>query len=115
MTRQRVRPSLFFSLTEPCSHCGGTGRVFRPETVVRRIERAIRRIAVEGADKEILIRVHPQVALHILEEEPNFLRRLEKGSRLALDLRDDPLMRQDEFRLLSGPAARDVTSKFALG
>jgi ribonuclease G len=115
MTRQRVRPSLFFSLTEPCSHCGGTGRVFRPETVVRRIERAIRRIAVEGADKEILIRVHPQVALHILEEEPNFLRRLEKGSRLALDLRDDPLMRQDEFRLLSGPAARDVTGKFTLG
>jgi ribonuclease G len=115
MTRQRVRPSLFFSLTESCSHCGGTGRVFRPETVVRRIERAIRRIAVEGADKEILIRIHPQVALHILEEEPNFLRRLEKSSRLALDLRDDPLMRQDEFRLLSGPAARDITSKFALG
>jgi ribonuclease G len=40
MTRQRVRPSLFQSLTEPCPHCGGSGRVFRPETVVRRVERA---------------------------------------------------------------------------
>ncbi|MBI3082591.1 MAG: Rne/Rng family ribonuclease, partial [Gemmatimonadetes bacterium] len=77
MTRQRVRPSLFQSLTEPCTDCGGTGRVFTPETVVRRIERAIRRVAAERAEKHVTIRVHPQVALHILEEEPNFLRRLQ--------------------------------------
>jgi ribonuclease G len=114
MTRQRVRPSLYHSLTEPCSHCGGSGRVFTPETVVRRIERAIRRAGTEGSEKEIVIRVHPQVALHILEDEPGFLRRLERSSRLELDIRDDPLMRQDEFRLLSGPAARDITARFSL-
>jgi ribonuclease G len=115
MTRQRVRPSLFQSLTEACSHCGGSGRVFRPETVVRRIERAIRRIGVQRSEKEITIRVHPQVALHILEEEPDFMKRLEKSLTLDIDLRDDPLMRQDEFRLLSGPADSDVTVKYALG
>ena len=115
MTRQRVRPSLFQSLTVPCIHCGGTGRVFTPETVVRRIERAIRRAAGEGAEKQIMIRVHPQVALHILEEEPNFLRRLQKVFQIDLDIRDDPLMRQDEFRLLAGPADTDVTGKYALG
>jgi ribonuclease G len=114
MTRQRVRPSLYQSLTEPCIHCGGSGRVFRPPTVVRRIERAIRRAAVEAADKRITIRVHPQVALHILEEEPNLLKRLESTYQLNLDLRDDPLMRQDEFRFLSGPAQTDVTQKYAL-
>ncbi|MBI4408098.1 MAG: Rne/Rng family ribonuclease [Gemmatimonadetes bacterium] len=115
MTRQRVRPSLFHSFTESCAVCGGSGRVFKPETVVRRIERAVRRVAAEGAEKRLTIRVHPQVALHILEEEPNFLRRLEKEYRLELDLRDDPLMRQDEFRLLAGPAHTDVTGKYALG
>ena len=31
---------------------------------------------------------------------------------LSLDLRDDPLMRRDEFRLLSGRARLDVTSKY---
>mgnify|MGYP001404327551 CR=1 FL=1 len=115
MTRQRVRPSLFQSLTPPCSHCGGTGRVFPPETVTRRIERAIRRAGVEAQEKRILVRLHPQVALHILEDEPDFLRRLEKATRISLDLRDDPLMRQDEFRLLSGPAHTDVTERYALG
>lgn len=115
MTRQRVRPSLFHTLTETCAHCGGTGRVFTPETVARRIERAVRRVAANGVEKRVTIRVHPQVALHILEEEPDLLRRLEKDFGVQLDLRDDPLIRQDEFRLLSGPAETDVTLRYALG
>jgi ribonuclease G len=115
MTRQRVRPSLFHSLTEPCLHCGGSGRVFTPETVVRRVERAIRRVGVEGSEKRVTIRLHPQVALHILEQEPDFLRRQQKTHKLDVDLRDDPLMKQDEFRLLAGPADIDVTTRYALG
>jgi ribonuclease G len=89
--------------------------VFRPETVVRRVERAVRRIAVQQREKEVTIRVHPQVALYILEEEPDFMRRLERQLTLSVDLRDDPLMKQDEFRLLAGPADADVTNKYALG
>ena len=115
MTRQRVRPSLYQSMTEPCSACGGTGRVFRPETVIRRVERAVRRAAVQQKEKEVTVRVHPQVALFILEEEPEFLRHLERTYKIQVDLRDDPLMRQDEFRLLAGPADADVTVKYALG
>jgi ribonuclease G len=113
MTRQRVRPSLFHSLTEACLHCGGSGRVFRPDHVVRRIERGIRRIWVQKSEREITIRVHPHVALYILEEEADLLRRLEKNFQLGLDLRDDPLMKQDEFKLLAGPAETDVTGKYA--
>jgi ribonuclease G len=115
MTRQRVRPSLFQSLTEPCPHCLGSGRVFRPETVARRVERALRRISVTGRDKEVTIRVHPQVALYILEDEPDFMRRLQRTLNLNVDLRDDPVMKQDEFRLLAGRAEADVTTKYALG
>src|SRR5688500_20073217 len=48
MTRQRVRQSHLQSMTEPCPTCHGTGRVFTPETIVRRIERAVKRMAVEG-------------------------------------------------------------------
>ncbi len=114
MTRQRVRPSLYYSLTEPCAHCQGAGRVFTPETVVRRIERALRRAAVNGADRRLSIRLHPQVALHILEDEPDFLRRLAGRLQLDLDMRDDPLMKADEFRLLSGPAHTDVTTRYAV-
>jgi ribonuclease G len=114
MTRQRVRPSLYYSLTEPCSHCEGAGRVFTPESVVRRIERSLRRAAANGDDRRLSLRVHPQVALHILEDEPEFLHRLARGLDLQLVMRDDPLMKADEFRLLAGPAELDVTSNYAV-
>ncbi len=114
MTRQRVRPPLIHTLSEVCPSCGGAGRVYTPATVVRRIERSLRRAAASNEERSIVVRVHPEVALQVIEEEPDFIRRLKKGTHLDLDLRDDPLMRQDEFRLLSGPAENDVTNKYAV-
>lgn len=115
MTRQRVRPSLYQSQTRICPSCAGTGRIFTPETVVRRIQRAIRRAGSGIREKSLEIRVHPEIALYIIEDEPAFLRSLEKDSQLRVNLRDDPLMQQDEFRLLAGSGKQDVTGKFALG
>jgi ribonuclease G len=114
MTRQRVRPSLYDTVTEPCPHCGGAGRVFTPATVVRRIERAVRRAAAEGKDGTLGVRLHPEVALHILEEEPQFVRRLQGELKVKVQLRDDPVIKVDEFRLLSGPSDVDVTARYAV-
>ncbi len=112
MTRQRVRPSLIQTLSDPCTHCGGAGRVFTPATVARRVERSLKRASVSGDERTILVRVHPEVALHLREEEPDFLARLRKRVGMELELHDDPLLREDEFRLLSGPARNDVTERY---
>ena len=69
--------------------------------------------AAAKEEKRIVVRVHPEVALRVIEEEPGLLDRLRKRTRLDLQMRDDPLMRLDEFRLLSGPAETDVTEKYA--
>ena len=113
MTRQRVRPSLFNALTSVCTSCGGIGRVYTPATVVRQIERTLKRAAASKEERRIVVRVHPEVALRVIEEEPGLLKRLRGRTRLELEMRDDPLMRLDEFRLLSGPAENDVTEKYA--
>ena len=115
MTRQRVRPSILQSLTEPCAVCEGSGHVWTAATLVREIERSVYRAGVSGEEQQILIRVHPQVALQIMEFEPRFIRKLSRRARLRLDIRDDPLMRPDEFRLLSGRAEADVTDKYRSG
>ncbi len=113
MTSQRVRPSVFNSLTSICKSCGGIGRVYTPASVVRQIERTLKRAAASKEEKSLVVRVHPEVALRVIEEEPGFLRRLAGRTQLKLRLRDDPLMQLDEFRLLSGPAETDVTEKYA--
>jgi ribonuclease G len=115
MTRQRVRPSLYYTQTEACPTCSGTGRIFTPETVVRRIERAIRRAWADGKEKNLVVRVHPEVALYALEEEPGWIRGMEKSLGMKIALRDDPLTPQDEFRLVSAVSHQDMSTRFDLG
>ena len=114
MSRQRVRPSLIQMMTGPCPSCDGTGRVLSPDTVVRRIERSILRAQHEGESRDLTIRVHPSVALYLLEEETAFLRELGEQAGIGLDVRDDPVLGHDEYRLLAAPADTDVTSKYAV-
>jgi len=114
MTRQRVRPSLLQSMTASCPTCTGTGRVFRPEVVVRRMERSLKRAGADHKERQLAVRLHPEVALYLVEQEPNFLRQLEKQTGLELEVRDDPMMRLDEFRMMAKPAGRDVTEQYAV-
>jgi len=114
MTRQRVRPSLWHSMTTDCPTCAGTGRVFTPEVVARRLERSLKRAGHEHRERQLSVRLHPEVALYLLEEEPRFLQNMQKLTGLDLELRDDPMMRLDEFRLMSRPAGRDVTQQYAV-
>jgi len=114
MTRQRVRPSLYASMTTECPTCSGSGRVFRPEVVARRLERSLYRVGHERREKALGIRLHPEVALYLLEEEPKLLGGVAKATGVELEVRDDPMMHLDEFRLMSRPAGRDVTEQYAV-
>ena len=114
MTRQRVRQSHLQNMTEACSVCHGTGRVFTAETVVRRVERSVRRITVEGKRDPLVVKLHPDVAMYVLEQERDFIKKLEKSAGFGLELRDDPLLRPDEFKLVVKSAGRDVTQQYAV-
>jgi ribonuclease G len=114
MTRQRVRQSHWQSMTASCPTCSGTGRIFTPDTIVRRTERAVRRMAAEGRKESVTLRLHPEVALHVLEQEHDFVRRLEKLAGFPLEMRDDPLLKPDEIKLVVRGAQRDVTQQYAL-
>ncbi|MEP6905143.1 MAG: Rne/Rng family ribonuclease [Gemmatimonadales bacterium] len=113
MTRQRVRQSHYQSMTGPCPTCDGTGRVFTPETIIRRVERSVRRMMIEGRKDNLLVKLHPEVAMYVLEEEKELVQKLQKSASFSLELRDDPLLRPDEFKLVVKAQGRDVTQQYA--
>ena len=114
MTRQRVRQSHLQNMTEACPTCHGTGRVFTAETIVRRVERSVKRMGVEGRRDHLIVKLHPDVAMYVLEHEKDLLKKLEKIAGFGLELRDDPLLRPDEFKLVVKSAGRDVTQQYAV-
>ncbi len=114
MTRQRVRQSHYQSSTEPCPTCNGTGRVLTPETIVRRMERSVKRMAVEGRRDNLLVKLHPDVAMYVLEQERDLAQKLQKAANFSLEFRDDPLLKPDEFKLVVKAQGRDVTQQYAI-
>ncbi len=112
MTRQRVRQSHFHAMTEACPICQGTGRVFTAETIVRRVERAVRRLANEGRREGIIVKLHPDTAMYVLEEEKELFGKLAKSVGFGVEMRDDPLLKPDEFKLVVKGAGRDITSQY---
>ena len=114
MTRQRVRQSHLQNMTEACPTCAGTGRVFTAETIIRRMERSVRRMIVEGKRDPLIVKLHPDVAMYVLEQERDLVKKLEKAAGFGLEFRDDPLLRPDEFKLVVKSAGRDVTQQYAV-
>ena len=114
MTRQRVRQSHLQNMTEACPTCHGTGRVFTAETIARRVERSVRRAGLEGKKDPMVVRIHPDVAMYVLENEKDLIKKLEKAVGFGVELRDDPLLRPDEFKLVVKAAGRDVTQQYAV-
>jgi len=114
MTRQRVRQSHYQSSTEACPTCNGTGRVLTPETIVRRMERSVKRMAVEGRRDNLLVKLHPDVAMYVLEQERDLAAKLQKAANFSLEFRDDPLLKPDEFKLVVKAQGRDVTQQYAI-
>jgi ribonuclease G len=114
MTRQRVRQSHLQSMTEACPTCNGTGRIFTAESILRRMERSVKRMGIEGRKDPLLVKMHPDVAMFAMENESDILKKLEKSVGFSLEMRDDPLLKPDEFKLVVKSAGRDVTQQYAV-
>jgi ribonuclease G len=78
------------------------------------MERSVKRIAVEGKKDNLVVKMHPDVAMYVLEHEHDLMRKLEKSLGFSLELRDEPLLKPDEFKLVVKGAERDVTQQYAV-
>jgi ribonuclease G len=110
MTRQRERSSLLHYYTEDCPHCGGLGKVPSPETMLVKLERAMRRVAAMGTDRRITLRVAPEVALFFVEQEARRFAELEKRFKIQVDLKDDPQLKRGEMRVYT-TKKQDITKQ----
>ena len=88
MTRKRVRQDLRALLTQHCAVCRGTGVVKSDETLATEIYRAVQaKAAAEapaGEGRELVARVHPDVAAYIEREGRADLERLQSGLQVKI-------------------------------
>ncbi len=99
MSRQRLRPSLVETSTQPCPHCGGTGFIRSTESTALYVLRSIEEEGMRRRSAEICVYVPTTVALYILNQKRESLVQLEtRYSLRVLIARDDTLI-PPAFRL----------------
>ncbi|MCX7895995.1 MAG: Rne/Rng family ribonuclease [Thermoanaerobaculum sp.] len=92
LTRKRTSPSLWRTLTTPCPHCHGLGRVKSAETVALELYRQVLAQAQELGARGFQVRAHPQV-VHLLRGELAALLqdlRDKLGAEVTLEEAEDP-------------------------
>jgi len=112
MTRQRERPSLLAYYSEDCSTCSGVGKILSLESVMVKLERLLRRVSAGGREREIVVRVAPDVALYILEHNGKRLADIERRYKITIDLKDDPQVRREEIRMFSARSKQEITDQY---
>ena len=99
ITRKRVKQSLERTLCAPCPHCEGAGYVKSPQTVVSEILTEARKLAKSIEGKDVMLRVHPDVAKVLKSHQNKFLEELEEVLRRPVLVKSDPQLHHEKFDL----------------
>ena len=97
MTRKRVKQSLERTLCAPCDYCEGAGWIKSPQTVCYEILDEARRLSKGVSDvHQTTLRVHPDVAKSLFENENTVLEEIEAylGN---VDVTGDKSVHQEQF------------------
>jgi ribonuclease G len=112
MTRQRVRPNLLHTHSEPCPTCSGTGRVLGPDTTITKIERWLRRAYAGNGDRRFRLQVHPEVAAYMRADNGGRLKDMRKATKARVDIEEDTAVPKRDYRFISVRRDLDVTAEF---
>ncbi len=99
ITRKRVKQSLERTLCSPCPHCDGAGYIKSVQTVVSEILTEARKMASSVEGKDVMLRVHPDVAKVLKSHQNKYLEELEEVLRRPVLVKSDPLLHHEKFDL----------------
>jgi len=97
ITRKRVKQSLERTLGSPCPYCTATGFVKSAQTVCNEIYSEMRKISKHIEAKDVLLRVHPEVAKELKGNNGRYVQEMEEMTGRVILVKSDPLLHQEQF------------------
>jgi ribonuclease G len=100
MTRQRTRESLENQLLSPCPHCDGRGRIKSSVTIAYDVLRAIKKQQTNLENgRNIIVRLHPDVANFLYDEKNNSLDNLEREINHKIIIKVSQELRHEQYEI----------------
>ncbi|MGH7001500.1 MAG: Rne/Rng family ribonuclease, partial [Stellaceae bacterium] len=99
LSRQRLRPSLLETSTQPCPHCGGTGHIRSTESTALHVLRAIDEEGVRRRSAEVTVAVPDAVGLYILNQKRATLQQVEARYGMRVFIKTDTALIPPQYKL----------------
>jgi ribonuclease G len=97
ITRKRSRANLERLLTHPCPYCSGRGRIKSVATICLNLRKELLHLRGRMGQSEILLRVNPEIARALQQEERAILTEVERSLGVHILLQSDPEMHHERF------------------
>src|SRR5262249_22250282 len=101
VTRKRVKQSLERVLTEPCPYCSGSGVLKSSSTICYEILSEVKKVVPELNGHRVLLRVHPDIARALKEEESAVLRDMKSSLGKEITVKSDLQLHHEQFDLMA--------------
>jgi ribonuclease G len=101
LTRKRVKQSLERVLTEPCPYCSGTGVIKSSSTVCYEILSEVKKIGPDLEGHRLVLRVNPDIARALREEESAVLGDLESSLGKSVTIKPDLQLHHEQFDVMA--------------
>ncbi len=99
ITRKRVKQSLERTLCAPCPYCEGAGYVKSVQTIIGEILIEAQKIAKAIEGKDVMLRVHTDVAKVLKGSDNHYLEELEEILGRPVLVKGDPALHHEKFDL----------------
>jgi ribonuclease G len=100
ITRKRSRANLERQLTQTCPYCEGSGKIRSIATLCFTLRRTLLKLRGTLVSKEILVRVHPEVARALQGAERGILDEVERELAVAVIVQADGKLHHATFDIL---------------
>jgi ribonuclease G len=101
ITRKRVKQSLERVLTEPCPYCAGTGVIKSSSTICYEILSEVKKVGGELNGHRVLLRVNPDIARALKEEESAVLTDLRQSIGKDVTIKADVHLHHEQFDVMA--------------
>jgi ribonuclease G len=112
LTRERVRPSHMQTLSEPCSCCGGLGRIMSKENIATKIERWFARAKADKKYKNYHLVVSPEMADVMTENGTSRVRRIMRAYGFKINVIRDTTLNQTIYRMYNADDNAEITEAY---
>jgi ribonuclease G len=101
VTRKRVKQSIERQLTDPCPYCSGSGSIKSASTICYEILTEMKKIGSELEGQGVILRVNPDIARALKEEESAVLRDMQQTLGKPVTIKPDSHLHHEQFDVMA--------------